>query len=210
MKKLTIMLTCLLATAMATSAQNHKTNHKYYRSGLYVGAKVGANLSTMVGQYALQTSRDNASKVGINAGIYGGYDILPWLGVGLEAIYARQGAMTQIENVKFRELHQYINVPLLVRFMPINNLELFTGAQLGILLDATFNYEIDAIAQTENITNLCNTSEVSIPIGIAYTFIDRLKLDLRYTIGLTDIYKSVESKAVNSIFSVTLGYTIPL
>lgn len=206
MKKITIALVSLFAMMISTTP----AAAQYYKSGFYVGVKAGANLSTMVGQYGLQTSHDNASKVGLDAGVYGGYDILNWLGVGVEVIYARQGAMTEIQGAKLRELHQYIDIPFLVRFMPIKNLELFTGVQLGVLADATFNYEIDGIAQTKNITSLCNPTEVSIPLGIAYTFIDRLKLDFRYKVGLSDLYKSSEWKAMNSVFSVTLGYTIPL
>lgn len=205
MKKIATALVCLSAMLLTTT----QTKAQYYKSGFYVGAKAGVNISTVVGQYDLQTSRDNASKVGLDVGIYGGYDILNWLGVGVEVIYARQGAMTEIQGAKLRELHQYVDVPILVRFMPIKNLELFTGVQLGVLADATFNYEIDGIAQTNNITSLCNSTEVSIPVGIAYTFIDRLKLDFRYKIGLSDLYSN-EWKAVNSIFSITLGYTIPL
>lgn len=176
----------------------------------YVGPKAGVISSTVIGDYGVQTSRNDFHKISFTAGVFGGYDIIKWLGVGLEVNYSRQGSLAKTayegHNIEFRELLQYINVPVVARFYPFENLAFYTGVQFGFLVGANDYLTYDDQSVDYDNRSSCFDTEVAIPIGVSYTFLGKIHLDVRYTIGLTDVYKPHESQARNSVFALTLGY----
>lgn len=202
MKNLLTTIAACMATLGAVAQQQPDV--------FYVGAKAGVAISTVIDNYSIQTSRHNDSKVGFTGGIFGGYDIMTWLGVGAEVVYSRQGALVKehIEgnDIEFRELLQYVNVPLLVRFYPFENLSLYTGIQFGFLVGADQFLDVNGTKEQQNVFGECYRMEYSVPVGVSYEFAGKIRLDLRYNIGINDIYRRENLKAYGSVASVTLGY----
>lgn len=212
MKKLLLSLVALLALSSSAMAQ-------YNQSRVYLGVKAGVNLSSVIGEYEISTtSRHNNGKVGFVGGVFVEYDILKWFGLGLDVLYSRQGSLTKIQqasgstnnSIDIRELHQYINLPIMARFTPVADLEIYTGIQPSYMISATNYWKINDNEESLDVTDQAYNFEFSVPIGISYTFADKFKVDIRYNVGVTDIYKDADWLARNSTFAITLGYKFEL
>lgn len=211
MKKILLSLLAILALSTSSMAQ-------YNQSGFYLGVKAGVNLSNVIGEYGFNDVRNNTSKAGFVGGVFAEYDIFKWLGVGVDVLYSRQGSLTKIgereglnsATIELRELHQYINLPVMVRFTPVADFEIYAGIQPSYMVSAIDYFKINDAQESTDVTDQTYNFEFSVPVGLSYTFADRLKIDLRYNVGVTDIYRDVDWVARNSTFSITLGYKFEL
>lgn len=155
--------------------------------------KVGVNVST------LTKSEDSRMLIGLAAGVEANYQVMSDLGVSAGLIYSMQGA----KQKDFPTTHMdYINVPILANYYPVNNLAVKIGIQPAIRVSASN----DAV---ENVGDKLETFDFSIPVGVAYEFKDFV-VDARYNIGITRALKEpLNFGSQNSVFQLSLGYKIP-
>ena len=199
MKKIMLIAALMVAT-LSASAQG----------GPFIKPMAGGTLATMTGDVS-----DLKMKVGFVGGAELGYQFGNRFALTAGALYSMQGARISNDKVKYNVNMDYLNVPIMAAFYPVNGLGIKAGAQFGFLLNAKQG--------DEKIKDFCEKNDFSIPVGLSYEF-DDVALDLRYNIGLSDVFKSEthgtyngetyrstsDGKPRNAVIMLTIGYKIPL
>ncbi len=204
MKKI-MMIAAMMVATVAAKAQ--------FEPGTFsLQPKAGFVLSSITGE-------GTKYKPGFTAGLEGQYQINNWLGLSAGVHYAMAGyKLKDIDDAKVNA--SYINIPVMAKFYVTKGLALNAGVQLGFLTSAKEKYSNDDI----DIKELCNKTDFSIPLSIAYEFTNGLSFEARYNAGLTNFFKKdvinaieyVEGTRVrsednkNSSFMITVGYKFAL
>jgi hypothetical protein len=121
-----------------------------------------------------------------------------------EIIYSEQGSVVpETSNVKFEVNTQYINVPVLFKYLHKSGLFAETGPQVGFLTAADVTY-----ATKYSIKSSSEPVDFSWAFGAGYKLpCMNLGVDARYNLGLTTMDKSTSSGTVkNSVFQIDLFY----
>ena len=195
-----MLIAALMVATLSASAQG----------GPFIKPMAGGTLATMTGDV-----NDLKMKVGFIGGAELGYQFGNRFALTAGALYSMQGARISNDKVKYNVNMDYLNVPIMAAFYPVNGLGIKAGAQFGFLLNAKQG--------DEKIKDFCEKNDFSIPVGLSYEF-DDVALDLRYNIGLSDVFKSEthgtyngetyrstsDGKTRNAVIMLTIGYKIPL
>ena len=199
MKKI-LLIAALMAVTLSASAQG----------GPFIKPMAGGTVATMTGDVS-----ELKMKVGFVGGVELGYQFGDHFALTAGALYSMQGARVSNDKTKFNFNIDYLNVPIMAAIYPVKGFGIKAGAQFGFLLNA---HQGD-----DKIKDLCEKSDFSIPVGLSYEF-DDCALDLRYNIGLSNIFKSevhstnignycmtkADGKTHNAVIMLTIGYKIPL
>jgi len=131
-------------------------------------------------------------------------NITPMIGIQAEINYLTTGIWWDDDGLKVTEAYGYLHIPVLVRarlmtegtVVPV----VFAGPAVGILLSAKWDGddEKDSFKSTDFGADL----GVGAEIGLGEM---KLLVDLRYYLGLTDVYKSTEFSMKNRGFMLTAG-----
>ncbi|HJB85092.1 MAG TPA: PorT family protein [Candidatus Alistipes merdigallinarum] len=164
------------------------------------GPKVGVNLSNL---YIDAEGVEEADIVGIKPGLLIGafaeYDFTPAIGVSIDLLYSREGTESNRFDYpsqkgyyyKHKYSLQYLNIPVLVNFYLARGLAVKAGIQPGVLLGAKYRVEWEYGEQdgveNQDIKDNLLPYDISIPIGLSYTFDYGLFIDGRYNLSLCDI-----------------------
>jgi hypothetical protein len=99
----------------------------------------------------------------------------------------------------------YLNIPILINwYLPwVEGLTIKGGLQPAFLLSSSVDYGNVSVGMDDS--DSFETFDFAIPLGVSYELDFGLLLDVRYNIGMTDIYKD-GSKGKNAVFQITLGY----
>jgi len=168
------------------------------------GLKAGVNSSTLSSDDDLL---DVGSRWGAVAGAFVGKNISENLGIQLEGLFSQRGANDKSSGDKTSIRLTYLDVPLTMRFGSTtgDNLHFhaFTGPQLGIKLSAKIKDDFD----TEiDLDDEVKSWDFGWTVG-AGVEMNRISLDARYTLGLTNIDNSDSDASLkNRTFTVLLGY----
>ena len=184
MKKIFVAI-IILATSLMIHAQ---------RTDAYPGIKVGLNVASV----NVENGVDYNSIVSAHAGGLVHIHVSPHFAVQPELFLSGQGGERGNDKLKLI----YLNLPVLFQYMVGDGFRLHTGPQLGVLLSAK-----EKIGNVEyNIKEVLNTADFGWEFGASYQFPGSgLGLDVRYTLGLTDITES-SSDIQNRVFAVGLFY----
>jgi hypothetical protein len=174
---------------------------------IQVGFKAGYNLSSFIisvpSNFYTYTAQSNS-----NAGIVvafplgGGFFLQP------ELFYSGQGSNVNLSGVNGSYNLQYLNFPVLLKYVAPFHLIFETGPQLGFLLDATLKENGFPI---ENIKSQTNSSGYSWVFGVGCQLPKNFGLDVRYNIGLSHL-QADNSNAYNdagiknNVFQVGIYY----
>ena len=126
-----------------------------------------------------------------------------------EILYSRQGAEIEGEEILLRL--NYLNVPMLAKYFASNRLYLATGIQTGYLLEMKRPIPgpapevLSLIAQK----NKMRSFDYSLPIGIGYTTELGIQVDLRYYLGLSNVFEDAMLDSRNRIVQITMIYLLP-
>ena len=161
--------------------------------------RIGAGMST------LSSAPDTKQHFGFEWDLVAEYMATDELGLALEFRNEYLGTKFKIDREDLRL--DYISVPLLAKYHITPWLAVQAGPQMGFLVKAK-NGGI-------GISNDCHKVEFSIPMGIALTPFafkngDAIVLDLRYRLGLTNVYKNTDytdgNNWCNRAVQLTIGY----
>lgn len=200
------------------------------------GVKVGGNLSSLsgVGDYYGQGDYDfgdlsslkttQAMQLGINAGVYAEYMVMPLFGVQVEANYSTQGVNVKQKvtlgtddsaNNKIQWKLNYINIPILAK-LHLGALRAYVGPQLGFALG--FN-EVQTSTNTaepgeessdkQSYDEGYNTFDLSLVLGAQYKLTANIGVDARYNIGMTNLWPAtddMEGWGKNGVLQVGVFY----
>lgn len=206
MKKLIVTLAAVI---MATGAF----------AQINFGVKVGGNLSTISGMVSEDSYLDwgdlasmdtsQSMKLGLNAGVYAEYMVLPLLGVQVEANFSMQGVNTLATaasgilgasgSVDMAYNVNYVTVPILAK-IHLLKFRAYAGPQFGFATG--FNTITDTtVGETTNTQEVVledgdySSFDLSLVVGAQYKLTSNIGIDARYNIGLTDVFPAVKDDA---------------
>ena len=198
MKKTALIITLLLIVVVNNvSAQ------------ITIGPKVGLNMSKeYFGVKAFNETVD--FKAGINVGAFGKYKINDNFDVQTELLYSQQGHKSNIPLIDlsgtpivngYTILSHYLNVPLLLKYNPINCLSIEIGPQAGFLLDSKISPDDYADIDLDY-----NTVDFSLVGGVGLNIGHGLSVNARYNHGFTETFSMTKGK--NRVFQFSLTYDL--
>jgi hypothetical protein len=183
MKKLALLITLCLFGFSATA------------QGLDFGIKAGVNFSNITDA----TGLDN--RTGFVAGVFIGGKFNDNLGIQADVLYSQQGAEFELGNFDLN----YVNVPIVLKYYVSGGLNLQLGPQFGVLLDQETNVVSETIDDIAT-----NDFDLSAVLGLGYDLPMGIRIDGRYSFGLSDVpddpAKGLD-KGKNSVITLSLGYS---
>lgn len=226
MKKL-ILIACLLATSTGMLAQEKN--------------KIQWAVKPMVGATLAKVTGDDY-ETDYKFGFAGGAEVifqpsfLKRFSVSAGVIYSMQGWQQSkhskpyytmdipvgvpFSTSKHITMHlDYLNVPLMINYEVLKNLQLKAGLQIGYVLRAKSCYTLYTLNAEDVELDLKSGMEpwnLSLPFGLSYSLSNGLTVDFRYQLGLTYVertdmgYWHNLTRGHNSTFMLTLGYQIKL
>lgn len=223
MKK-SLLLIILLASVSVVSAQKTFT----------FGPKVGFNISD-IGMKFEDDGSESSSDDGIGGakpslviGAFAEFRPVKVFGLSVDVLYSRQGMKDDLEmsigsfNLSAKNnlrLH-YLNVPIMANIYIVGGLAFKAGIQPGFLLGAKSIEETSGDSGNESTTTdlkkagALKNADITIPVGLAYSFNFGLVLDARYNIPFNDIATNKfneisefgSTKVTNRVFTFTAGW----
>ncbi len=200
MKRIILSIAATIAVALSASAIDLSSVQLMGRD-IQLGAKVGMNITNV------SNIDGSKAKTGLTFGVTSAMDLDDKMGVDVELLFSRQGYTYKADDYKFKERYSYLNIPILCRYTIMENIDLKAGLQAGFLLAANYREKIGDTRYKGKLTGV-KTFDLALPIGASYLLEQHnVALDLRYNIGLTNIYDTGSSnKHRNSNFTISVQY----
>ena len=179
-------------------------------SQIQVGAKAGYNLSSFYTPLA-SNFYSYSSLSNFNAGIVVAIPLSTALFVQIESVYSGQGAHVDLSGVTGEYSSQYLNFPIMLKYVSPIHLYAEAGLQVGFLLGSRLSEEG---FPTANIKSQTNSSGYSWTFGVGCNLPKNFGLDIRYNLALTETPKDGsnaynDASIKNNVFQVGITYMIP-
>lgn len=206
-------------TVQAAQAEQKKDSIKKLNKYKF-GVKGGINFSNL--NYN-GNDLDLSSKTGFTIGVMGEIPIAKQLALQPEILYSQQGAESeyfseQINNISYEGTIKlnYLNIPLMLKYFVADGLSLQAGPQIGFLLNSKNVYK-DNFFGYENsdeldLSDYTHTLDFGVNLGVGYQFQDKIYVDARYNMSLSDVFEDGKSQnfinadMYNRVFQITVGY----
>lgn len=107
-----------------------------------------------------------------------------------------EGAISGFDYKSVNKL-SFINLPVMVRFTPVEKLNLYAGPQFGINIGAKNVTEFDGDTEDEDIADEVSTLGVAFGFGAGFFVTDNIEINLRYNAGLSNWYNGEDSDDYN-------------
>jgi hypothetical protein len=186
---LAIGLLILLPAAISTVNAQHKE----------VGIKGGLSPYTL--NFSNNTEKSGRARTHI--GMFAQFELEPtgtW-SLQPEVIYSLQGAKIAEDNQLITL--DYLNIPVLLQYMPYHDLRFEAGPQFGILINAVSYYDGAAV----DLKRKMNSVDFGISTGVNYLHRpSRFGVDFRYNIGLRNISENGSLRSRNRGFQIGIYY----
>lgn len=180
-----------------------------------LGPRAGLNLSNFTGDV-----QNTKFLPGFYAGLGAMYSDDSRFGFAVDALYAQRGARFESAGnqftgpVKADVRVNYIEVPILARYFLTDDgsfrPNIFAGPSVALLTGAKTINRSGSTNTTTDVKNFYRPAELGLTGGIQLNFRagdrQRLTVDARYTLGLTDITEDA-TEVRNSTISLGLGYS---
>ena len=203
------------------------------------GAKAGlnlANISESYDGYGEDYDADYKMKVGAHVGAFVEWKFTEKFALQPEVLFSMQGAKyesSESDGDGFSSEYEskvnlnYINVPIMVKFYPIEKLFVEAGPQVGFLISAkskdestvTIGDVTTSESETVDVKDNFKSIDFGVNVGVGYEFTEMIFANLRYNIGLSDISESDDEfedvdfglagdvfKTRNNVLSLSVGF----
>jgi len=165
---------------------------------------IGLSYGTLRGEYKTTSGTikyDNDDpRYGLAIGAEGEYYFdNGWFSLSAGVLYMQQGCEIKSVTTKL----DFINIPVLANFYVAKGFALKTGLQPGFLVSAK--------EKGVDHKDVCNTFNLSLPIGLSYEFKNGITLDLRGAASMTNLIKDSDNmKWYADGGMLTIGYKFEL
>ncbi len=193
MRKIVITALAIIASAATTTMVAQEWSF---------GVKAGMNITNI-------SNLDMDAKVGYSVGGVAKYYFNDSFALKGELLFSGQGARQSYfvadkdMDVDEKYLLNYINIPIIASYNFIAGFSAGIGIQPGFLISAKRKI---GDAKKVNIMDGCNKVDLSIPVEATYDFNNGISLGIRYSIGLTNIFKDSPESTRNQVFNISVGY----
>jgi hypothetical protein len=207
MKRIPVLfiLLFLFTDLTVINGQPGRYNYRKLQPKLGYGIKGGVNIA---GQSS--SGKDLGTIVknipGINLGGYGNYFFLDYLGVEAELLVSGKGAHWKDFYDDMKDILTYIDVPILVKYQPVEFVNIHAGIVAGLRIKAT-QKDLETGLKTD-IRDYYNFIDYGLAGGIEATLPNRINLTLRYIYGLSAATTDVKYIAPwkNNVIQFSAGY----
>ncbi|MFH6944504.1 porin family protein [Flavobacterium sp. FlaQc-50] len=190
MKKIVLTLVAILAFGFVNAQKTR------------FGVKGGLNVSTFAGG----NYWDAKSLVGFHVGGFAEIKIIERLAIQPEVLFSTQGAkLESFGNSDIDAKLNYINVPVLAKFFITKQFTVEAGPQIGFLVSAK--------EESRDAKDFYKSVDLGFNFGAGYNFTDNVFVNLRYTVGLSNVgdYNVEDTEEYfdspkNSVLALSLGY----
>ena len=158
---------------------------------LSFGVKAGVNFATFTGDDSAEANGLTSFHVGgvLNIGITDKFSVQP------ELLYSGQGSDSRLGDFKL----DYINIPLLAKFMVVDGLSLEAGPQIGFLTSAKL--------KGGDIKDFVKGTDFSGVVGAGYLLDSGLNFAARYNFGFSNNAETdLNIDLKNAVFQLSVGY----
>ncbi len=163
------------------------------------GVKAGLNISN-----AKFDGLNHSARLGLNAGILSRIKIAKKFLLQPEVIYSIKGykfPSTGISGKGTLSLN-YINIPILLGFKPVDKLLVNFGPEIGFLTAAKSTFD----NSTADLKKIYQKIDIGLALGVAYNLSKNLGIDVRYNYGFEGLIKaSFEDVSGTFIEQRTIG-----
>ena len=172
---------------LATATTNAQTS---------AGIKGGVNVATIGGDAVGVDPR-----IGFHAGFFVSARLSDNFGLQPEIIYSSQGAQAA-ENSDIKFAYNYINIPLMLKYYPNENLSLQVGPQLGVLTSAKVKFN----TEDQDVKDQLENTDVAIGVGLGYEN-ESVNLSVRYNFGMSNTAVDSGSESFpNNVLQLSVGF----
>jgi hypothetical protein len=193
MKKIIVVLVILIAVSSTAQKINF-------------GIKAGLNVSMLTGNANEIMSSNN----GFFAGTLLEFKILGKIAIQPELLFSTQGAKFESKDLSFATTTKmnYIILPVMVKYYPVAGLFVEAGPQAGFLISAKKDIDnrITNVTTSENLKEATKDFDMSANVGIGYDLFDKVVVQVRYCIGLTNTSTLENTDIKNGVFQLSVGY----
>jgi hypothetical protein len=161
--------------------------------------KGGVNYSTVTD---FSGKSGNELQVGLNCGL--AKDIVVSKTVNFQSgiFYSLQGNQTAVSRIRYH----YLQIPLHVDFhVEPGKFGFLVGPQFSVLSRATMNFDDGPMG---SVLPLARAFDLSLAAGPYFELTDKLRLEFRTMVGLTNIAIDPDDKAVHLVFQACLAWSI--
>jgi hypothetical protein len=189
-----IITTIAIITALHCSAQK-----------INFGIKAGLNMSRLTGGNADATV---SASNGFHAGAFLEFKALGKIAIQPELLFSAQGAKFENDLSVSTTKMNYVIVPVMVKYYPIAGLFVEAGPQAGFLVTAKedIEYKIASTNSSNDIKDKTKAFDMSANVGVGYDIHDKVIVQVRYCIGLTNTSTVDTFNTKNGVFQMSLGY----
>lgn len=168
----------------------------------YFGFSGGLNLSTMVKKFNGKTEIGSL-KPGIHAGVFVEIPVSQSFSLQPELNYSQMGTRFKDDNgAHFTPFLNYVSLPILAKYRyPDAYFGFYAGPQIAYLINAKDEYSLGTV----DMSNYYKKVNFSLTIGTNYTFWEKIFLDARFQMSITDLSKDTEFGPSLKNAGITLG-----
>lgn len=177
------------------------------------GMKGGLNLAN------LKSDSDTNIKAGVHAGFFVEIKLDDKFSIQPELLFSMQGAKSEypfeldgtVYDVEETVKLAYLNVPVMAKFYATREFSILAGPQAGFLVGAKdkvkVTYQGESNTQTVDAKDYVQSVDFGLNFGIGYDFSDKVGVEARYNLGLSNIFKVEEDgEGNNRVIQFSLSY----
>ena len=117
-------------------------------------------------------------------------------------------------SMKVQFIENYLSVPIMLKFYPIEGLSLQAGPQIGFLLSAKSKWEISGAGsgedgtEEEDMKDEFESIDFGVGFGVGYKMDMGLFFDARYVLGMINVVKEIDDDEYvkNNVIQLSVGY----
>ena len=199
-KRLLVCLVSIAVLFLAVSPGRAQNLEKGFKFGLSLANWSGASID-----------EDFTSRTGFAAGVYLGLKISEGSSHQPEILYVQKGTKIAEGDAKVVFRADYLEIPILAKYAfalsPGARVFVFAGPAVAFKISGKLFVEVDDFSDSYDLEELKSTDVglafgggIEIPLGAL-----RLSADLRYTLGLTNVYEGDEIKSGAFLILIGIG-----
>lgn len=194
----TIILTLLLELLCISNVSAN--------NGIGYGVRAGLNIAS---QKAREDGENvnTSSLLGVHIGAYGNYFIFEPVAIQVELLFSQKGSKWTDLYFSGKDMLSYIDIPLLIRYQPLEYLNVQAGPQFGILLSAKQTYDNK---DKMDLKNFYKGSDIGMVFGVEGNFPHNINITLRYILGLSTVSPDVRYLEgwKNNVLQISIGHRL--
>lgn len=164
-----------------------------------LGVKAGLSFASI--------TNTNNSRITPNFGVTYEQRISQSLALSPELMFSAQGSKLRDYDVTDKINIAYINVPLIIKYYVTDMVSIDFGPQVGIMVASETKYDDGETVTKTDITSVTNNIDLSLAMGLTYSFNEKVYVSLRYNLGVVNVLdKDIFGPNKNRVFQIGLGY----